>query len=193
MNGYNGTSVKNIADAVGIKDSSLYKHFKSKEEILNAIVLRVEQHMDEMSLHFGLPIGDDYSQAAAVYERVQIDSLIELSKNLFRFYLKDSYMSRFWKMGNMERFRNQEVYSLFYDIYLERSMNYQTGLFAEMMKRHIFYDADPQVAAMNFYAPLFFLLSKYAGETEKEEEALILLEKQVKEFCRIYRRPEEQR
>ena len=29
--GYKGTSVKNIADAVGIKDASLYNHFKSKQ------------------------------------------------------------------------------------------------------------------------------------------------------------------
>ena len=32
-NGYQGTSVKSIADAVGIRDASLYKHFKSKQEI----------------------------------------------------------------------------------------------------------------------------------------------------------------
>ena len=31
-NGFNGTSVKQIADAVGIRDASLYKHYKSKRE-----------------------------------------------------------------------------------------------------------------------------------------------------------------
>ena len=38
IKGYKGTSVKNIADAVGIKDASLYKHFKSKQEILDTLV-----------------------------------------------------------------------------------------------------------------------------------------------------------
>lgn len=32
--GYKGTSVKNIADAVGIKDASLYNHFKSVSDFL---------------------------------------------------------------------------------------------------------------------------------------------------------------
>ena len=35
--GYQGTSVKNIADAVGIKDSSLYKHFKAKRRFLRPL------------------------------------------------------------------------------------------------------------------------------------------------------------
>ena len=34
-NGYDGTSVEQIANAVGIKAPSLYKHFKGKEDILN--------------------------------------------------------------------------------------------------------------------------------------------------------------
>ena len=47
--GYKGTSVKDIADAVGIKDASLYKHFKSKEEIFNAIVALISDHIGGLS------------------------------------------------------------------------------------------------------------------------------------------------
>ena len=34
-NGYDGTSVEEIAEKVGIKAPSLYNHFKGKEDILN--------------------------------------------------------------------------------------------------------------------------------------------------------------
>ena len=37
-NGYNGTSVEQIAGIVGIKAPSLYKHYKGKEDILNALI-----------------------------------------------------------------------------------------------------------------------------------------------------------
>ena len=47
--GFRGTTVKDIADAVGIKDASLYKHFKSKKEILNTIVEEAYVHMGNMS------------------------------------------------------------------------------------------------------------------------------------------------
>lgn len=47
--------------------------------------------------------------------------------------------------------------------------------------------ADPVAAAMNFYTPIFFLLSKYNGREDGEEEALKTLDNQVREFYRIYR------
>ena len=38
QSGYDAVSVERIASAVGIKAPSLYKHFKSKQEIFDAIV-----------------------------------------------------------------------------------------------------------------------------------------------------------
>ena len=58
--GYQGTSVKNIADLVGIKDSSLYKHFRSKKEIFDTIVQEMSVRMGNMSREYGLP--DDRSR-----------------------------------------------------------------------------------------------------------------------------------
>ena len=36
--GYAGTTVRDIADAVGIRDASLYKHFPSKRAIFDTCV-----------------------------------------------------------------------------------------------------------------------------------------------------------
>lgn len=184
--GYKGTSVKNIAEAVGIKDSSLYKHFKSKQEILDTIMITIEKHIDEMSERIGLPTGDDYEKAANVYASIDEKQLVFISRHIFLFYLKDPLLSRFWRMGMMEQFQNEQVYSLFRKFFLEDSIQYQTGLFAEMIHQNLLIETDPQVLAMSFYTPIFFLLSKYACLEGKEEEALAILDKQVKEFVRIY-------
>lgn len=47
--GYHGTSVREIADACGIKASSIYAHFPSKEKILHDLIrLGHEEHRDSV-------------------------------------------------------------------------------------------------------------------------------------------------
>ena len=46
-NCYDGTSVEQIAEKVGIKAPSLYKHFRGKEDILNAIIDNAEARYEE--------------------------------------------------------------------------------------------------------------------------------------------------
>lgn len=186
VNGYKGTTVKNIADAVEIKDSSLYKHFKSKQEILDTIVDTMIQHIGNMAYHFGLPADVDMEQAVAVSSAFDEEMLVDFSKKIFLFYLKDSLVSRFWRMGTIEQYQNPEVYAVFRKLFLEDSINYQSALFANMSKEGLFIAADPQVMAIYFYTPIFFLLSKYMNDVEKEAEAIEILEKQVREFYRIY-------
>jgi len=114
--------------------------------------------------------------------------MAEFIKKIFLFYLKDPFVSRFWRMGNMEQFQNSGVYSVFHKLFLEDGLTYQTALFAVMSRKGIFIDEDPQVIAMSFYAPIFFLLSKYANDTEHEAGAVELLDKQIRSLYRIYRR-----
>lgn len=188
VKGFKGTSVKNIADAVGIKDSSLYKHFKSKQEIFDTIVARVGEKIQEMSTDMGIPSENNFEAVIAYYGELSEKELQELSKKIFLFYLEDDFISRFWRMANIEQYQNKEIYEVFRTMFLENSITYQSRLFEEMIKKGFFVAVSPEVMAINFYAPIFFLLSKYNGRKEEREEALGLLERQVAEFYRIYRK-----
>lgn len=184
--GYRGTSVKNIADAVGIKDSSLYKHFKSKKHIFDTIVLEMHNRMARLSFQTGLPSGPSCENEANACGQLTIDSLRVLSRKIFLFYLKDNFVSRFLKMAVMEQYHSPEIYAVYHKIFMEESIAYQTDLFREMTRQRYCQAVDPEVMAINFYSPIFFLLSKYMGEPEKENTALALLDKQVAEFYSIY-------
>ncbi|MBQ6412646.1 MAG: TetR/AcrR family transcriptional regulator, partial [Ruminococcus sp.] len=69
-NGFNGTSVEQIAEKVGIKAPSLYNHFKGKEDILNALIDTAEARYEESfgsEKHFGkLPHSRDEFIAIAM-------------------------------------------------------------------------------------------------------------------------------
>ncbi|MGN1378609.1 MAG: TetR/AcrR family transcriptional regulator [Dorea sp.] len=187
VQGFKGTTVKNIADAVGIKDSSIYKHFKSKQEILDAIVDQMKSRMEELSGTLGIPQDIDEDSVMTAYKDLSLQELQEISRKAFLFYLKDEFMSRFWRLSQMEQYQNREIYNIYRSIFFEQSIRYQTELFAEMIRQGAFREADPEVVAVNFYAPIYFLLSKYQEESDVEE-ALRMLDKQIEEFYHIYKK-----
>ena len=144
-NGYQGTSVKNIADAVGIKDSSLYKHFKSKKEIFDTIVQEMSTRMEQMSLGYGLPDEAGMESAAALYGALTLGDLLDLSKKIFLFYLKDEFAARFRRMLTIEQYRDREIYEVYRQIFMEAGITYQAALFEEMCRQGIFRSSSPEV------------------------------------------------
>jgi hypothetical protein len=141
-----------------------------------------------MSDAMGLPDEADLEKAAEMYAGFDEETLLQFSKKIFLFYLTDPLVSRFWRMGTIEQYQNPEVYALFSKLFLEDSIIYQAAIFAKMIEQGAFEGADPRVMAMAFYSPIFFLLSKYIGDTKHKKQALATLEAQVKEFYRIYRK-----
>ena len=190
IKGFKGTSVKNIADAVGIKDSSLYKHFKSKREIFDTIVLKMRKRMECMTEQIGLPDEEKLEEAAKFYGRITLEDLQEFSRKAFLFYLKDEFISRFWRLANMEQYQNPEIYEIYRQIFMEESIAYQKQLFSMMIHNGSFAKGDPQIS---FYAPIFFLLSKYNGREEGVSEALDILDRQIQEFYQIYSRKSQEK
>lgn len=186
VKGFKGTSVKNIAAAVGIKDSSLYKHFKSKREILETIVVEMRRRMERISEQTGLPDENRFQEAAEFYGNITLEDLQGISREMFLFYLQDEFASRFWRLSMIEQYQNPDIYEIFRHIFMEESISYQRKLFEVMIAQGTFAQGDPEVMAVNFYAPIFFLLSKYNGREGGREEALEILERQVAEFHRIY-------
>ena len=185
--GFRGTTVKDIADAVGIKDASLYKHFKSKKEILNTIVEEAYVHMGKMSESLGIPSGDGLLEDAAEFFRgINRETIISLGKEVFKFYLTDDYMSRFWKLANLEQYNNRDFYELYRRMFTEEGIEYQKNLFAEMIRMGAFREGNPEVMAYNFYSPIFLLLHRYAGSEGELDEALEIIEKMVGDFYDRY-------
>ena len=185
--GFRGTTVKDIADAVGIKDASLYKHFKSKKEILNTIVEEAYVHMGNMSDSLGIPSGDGSLEDAAEFFRgINRETIIALGKEVFKFYLTDDYMSRFWKLANLEQYNNRDFYELYRRLFTEEGIEYQKNLFADMIRMGAFREGNPEVMAYNFYSPIFLLLHRYAGSEGELDEALEIIEKMVGDFYDRY-------
>ena len=187
--GYKGTSVKSIADAVGMKDASLYNHFKSKQEIFDSIVELISKHISELSQTLGVPQYDKQDiPMSDFFIKLDLDGLKKITRESFVFYLTDPYISRFWRIAHMEQYANPQIYAMFRKIFMEDAISYQEKLFKEMMEQGVFYPGDARATAVTFYSPIYLLLSMYSNQQERKEEALEILDRQVEEFFRIYRK-----
>lgn len=187
QHGYKGTSVKQIADAVGIKDASLYKHFRSKQDIMCSIVWLIGEKIENLSDIIGLPTDfDDKEKVREQFDKLAKSGLKPLVERVFLFYLTDPHISRFWRIAHMEQYSNSEIYEMFRTIFMEEAITYQTNLFAVMIEEHVLDGTNPQVMAYNFYSPILLLLMKYSGMEDKADEAIKVLDDHVDEFLRVY-------
>lgn len=183
--GYANVYVAQIAEAVGIKAPSLYKHYKSKQDIFNAILDEMKSSYDRQAALLNMD-GSDAGADAAVFSEVSEDELVKMGLGLFMYFLHDEYAQKFRKMLTVEQFSNPELAELFTKQYAEYPLSYQSAMFATLSSKGILKDCDPKVTALQFYAPMYMLLTMCDREPQREAELTALLEQHIRQFSIIY-------
>ena len=182
--GYSDVYVGDIAEAVGIKAPSLYKHFKGKQEIFDSCVEKFYERMTQVRNSLMLP---ETPEAQITYETADLNNIIDFSVGLFMFYWKDEVASKFRKMLMIERYRNQELNKIYEDLFVNGAVQYEEFIFSSLIAAGVIKKEDPHIVALRFYTPIFYLLQKYDMHPEQEEEAKRELISVVKEFCETYK------
>ena len=182
--GYSDVYVGEIAEAVGIKAPSLYKHYKGKKEIFESCVEKFYERMTQMRNDLLLP---DTPSSRTSYEVADLNQIIEFAIGLFMFYWKDEVASRFRKMLMMERYRYQELNKIYEDLFVYGAVKYEESIFSSLITAGVIKKENPHIVALRFYTPIYYLLQKYDMHPEKEEEAKKELVSMVTEFCETYK------
>lgn len=183
--GFEGVSVKQIADRVGIKDSSLYKHFKSKQEIFDTLLAEMNERFEKTVSFHNLPQGE-IEKVAGEYGRRDLVWLKKACKAIFLFLLKDPWASKFRRMLMIEQYKNQDAAETFRTWFTDVAIQFQTALFTEMIRQGYFREGPPHTIALQFYSPFYLLLCQYDIMPGKEEEALAILMEHIEQFAAIY-------
>lgn len=185
VHGYDGVSVRDIANAVGIRDSSLYKHYKSKQDIFETLITEMNRRFEDTVAFYKLPQGE----IGEVYRQYGENDLVWLKKAvkaMFLFFWDDPYAKKFIHLLMIEQYKNNEAARLFEEWFLGGALNFQSALFERLMQEGYFRRADPLTAAIQFYGPILLLILRYDSRPEKREEALALLDGHVEEFAANY-------
>ncbi|MCR5211401.1 MAG: TetR/AcrR family transcriptional regulator [Lachnospiraceae bacterium] len=185
--GYANVYVNDIAEKVGIKAPSLYKHYKSKQAIFDAIIDEMNHRFEEQAQSLSIN-GTDPSKDAKVYEHMDEDHLVQLGNNLFLYYLHDSYTKRFRKMLTLEQFKDKELAKVYSRQYFDNPLSYQGMLLGLLVAQGLLVTDDVPIMALHFYSPIYMLLTVCDREPEREKEALELMEKHIRQFDKLYGR-----
>ncbi|MEG1168223.1 MAG: helix-turn-helix domain-containing protein [Gordonibacter sp.] len=176
--GYEGVGVRDIAEAVGIQPASLYKHYAGKQAIFDAVVERMNAAYDDFVLKLQMPDGmvpaGATSQLAEGYATLPPGAIEAMSVAMFRYWTEDEHAVSFRHLLVMEQYRNPAIGRLYRSYFMEKPLEHQAKLFAEMMRVGYFKQSDARLMAIEFFSPILLLMvaaDGCEGAAERDEIA----------------------
>lgn len=185
--GYANVFVGEIAERVGIKAPSLYKHYKNKRAIFEAIIDEMNKRFEEQAKALNIN-GTDAAADSKIYQDMSEENLLVLGRQFFLYYLHDDYNKRFRKMLTVEQFHDKELANLYSKLYVDDPLSYQSMLLGMVSQAGILHTDNVVVMTLHFYAPIYFLLTLCDRDPSREPQALKTLEEHIKQFDRLYGR-----
>ena len=175
-NGYNGTSVEQIAKAVGIKAPSLYKHYKGKEDILNALIDSAEVRYEEM-------FGSERNIGKIPESR---EEFIEMTMGRISFTMRDPIIRKTRMFLVQEQFRDERTS----EVTTRHQLDGIQGMFARILKgmmgKGLVKEDDPTLLSAELTAPAVLQIARSDRQPQCEEDALESIEKHLQHFCDVY-------
>ena len=180
VQGFEATSISQIAGAVGIRKASLYSHFESKQAILDALVEDVLQQYAVRSL-FSRTNWDAEERPGLTAEET-----VQMIQGQLRYVLHDAYISKARKMLVIEQFQNPELAQLQTKQNYTDVMHYFTGFVRFQIRTGLLAGDDPEVMAAQLCLPVSVWLGLCDREPEREQEIMALVGRHIRQFFRLY-------
>ncbi len=144
--GYKATTVRDIAGAIGIKQSALYNHFKNKDEILETLISNLTS-----------------SAIVTLFDNKDTQELHKQGKSLlmsiattFKLISFDGQNEALFKLLMQEIYRNERIREIYNEYFYQENVKKLSGLFFAMMQDEKIKSSDPLLLANEFFSPLFF-------------------------------------
>jgi len=172
--------MRDIASALGIRQSSLYKHYESKQAILDSIVERMNAETQRQKAQMGFPTGGMEAMAQGYSQRT-LATMVELGERLYRYWTEDAFAGSFRRLLTLEQYRSEGTSRLYHQYLIQGVLDYNTVLFTMMVARGYFRQGNPRLMAMEFYGPIFLLMCAY-DHADKREELVLQVRSHIEHF-----------
>ncbi len=169
--GYDRVSIRDIARAVGITEGAVYKHYTSKDAILDSIFNYVEGR-----IYPSTPEG-------SIDNLTDSFSLREILEMMPRFMLADPSLARITRIMLIEMYHNEKIRNYVRRELFKRPIDETAALFTKLMEKGKIKPCDPVALSTMFISYLVYWyfevfvfnygVQQDPGRIEKELQAQI--------------------
>lgn len=185
MNGYEATSIEQIANAVGIKKASFYSHFKSKQEILDMLLAEIEKRYAVYSEF----VQKQWKTAGSDCKKPLCWTKEDVFKSVtrqFEFLICDPFFRMARNFLTIEQFRNPQLKALQNKCEYIDALEYHKRLIQHLVDNGILNDKGIEIMAYEFFSPVYVQFYHIQREPECKEEAMKIVEEHINHFFEIY-------
>ena len=182
--GFEATSMQQIAEAVGIRKPSLYSHFAGKQEILDELTQTVMEQYEKHSLF--AQADWDSPDFTSGKQDITEDDVLQMILKHFHYIVHGPQISKSRKMLTIEQFQNPKLKELQTKQNYTDVMRYFTGLVKFLIRRKKLFGSDAEIMAAQLCLPVTVWINLCDREPEREDEIAGLIERHVRQFFKIY-------
>jgi AcrR family transcriptional regulator len=177
IDGYEAVSMRTIAEQLGITKGALYKHYESKQEIFDSIVQRMKEKDAKQADAFSVPSGT-FKETPEASRGVLFQKIKTFSVRMFRYWTEDEFACDFRRMLTLEQYRNPAMAELLHRYLTGGVIGYAKDLIREASADTASRDKDPEILALEYFAPIYMMMSLYDGMSGKDE-AVRMVERHI--------------
>lgn len=162
--GYAAVSVRDITRAVGIKESSLYNHFSSKQQLLESIL--------ELFRREFRSIFPPLAELQTLLPRSEPGQFLRTGYERYKALVDGPRVSRLWRIISIEQYRNPLAREIILTEMIDYTLHFLEVAFAHYIAAGQIRTLDPRILASEYQYPVFAMLTEYSLlKTAGEETA----------------------
>lgn len=150
--GFDAVSVREIARAVGIRESSIYNHYPSKDAIMDSIFTYFQKELVKMRPP----------------EARNPDKINELTPDIFRErvnrtldILRTPKMAKIFQISSSEQFRDERAKNIILHTLIKEPQQFTENVLEKMVENKVIKPINPKILSVEFQYPLFTLFLEY--------------------------------
>jgi AcrR family transcriptional regulator len=151
--GFRGVSIRDISSAVGIKESSFYNHYKSKDELIETIYKFFTTEFTQT-----MPPEE---RLEAILSSMPPDEFLRQGNARFMQRMSAPLIQKTWRILFSEQYRDSRARDLILQEMIEVPLAYTELVFTKMIELGLIQKFDPKLLAAEYQYSVAYIFSTF--------------------------------